>query len=253
MRPLSLAREALVRLAWLLTITGLLVALVVPAASATQFKDEDREDPTATEEVEEDAGDDDEADRDRPESADPEDLGLVDDHEYESPQFGYAVEWSRDWDLDEFYEEPLISNNENEVDTLYLAWEDGEQFAWVIVTGQTASRGGPDADVEEWLDPDYIENQWDPEIEAEPILDDVSGDAGAVLYSVIDTENDDAQYYTMYLAIERDDYMLYLSFTSHVDFLEDAYVAVGDVLIDGEPVFQFFDWDDIEEAMDEAA
>jgi hypothetical protein len=239
----------------LLAVLGLVMTLVLPGAAAAQFKDDDRSDEDqATEEATEEATDDEEATEeadDDAEAADPEDLGLVDDREYESPQFGYTVEWSRDWDLDTFYEEPLVSDEEVAQDKLFLIWtgEDGEE-AYVIVTGQEASRGGVDEDVEEWTDPDYIEEQWEEGLEVEAILDDSSGNTGAVLFSLVDTENDDAQYFIIYAAVEREDgAMIYITFTVFEDYFENAYLGAEELLIDGEPVLNFLAWDDIADAI----
>jgi hypothetical protein len=244
------------RLAFLLAVLGLMMALVLPTTAAAQFKDDDRDDEDqateeATEETDDEATEEADDEEATEEAADPEDLGLVDDGEYESPQFGYAVEWSRDWDLDTYYEEPLISDEEIVQDRLYLIWTgvDGEE-AYVIITGQEASRGGVDEDVAEWTDPDYIEEQWEEGLEVEAILDDSSGNTGAVLFSLVDTENDDAQYFIMYAAVELDDgSMIYVTFTVFEDYFENAYLGAADLLVDGESVLNFLAWDDIEEAI----
>lgn len=235
--------------AWLLLVAGLVLALMVPTAAGAQFKgDRPEDDDPVTEEADLPAGEDDE---EADEAADPEDLGLVGRRSYESPQFGYTVDWSREWDVDEFYEEPLISDEDAEQDRIYLLWQgDAPEEAFLVITGQAASRGGVDEDVDEWLDPDFIENQWDETLEVEPILDDASRDTGAVLYSLVDTENDDAQYFVMYVAVELEDgTMIYITFTAFGEHFEAAYEAAGDVLVNDEPVLQFLEWDDIEDAI----
>jgi len=238
------------RLACVLAIFGLVTALMTPAVSAAQMGGDKGPSEEATEEADQDR-DDDEVD-----PTDWEAAGLIDDTEYESPQFGYAVEWSTDWGLDLYYDDidngtqPVMSNSDDDVDTLYLAWEDEPGApVWIVVTGQETNRGTPDGEVDEWTDRDWIDDQWASGIDVEVLLDDSGRDSAAVLYSLVDTDNDDAQFYTIYVAVYVDDYTLYLSFTAQEDFFEDGYAALEDVEIDGEPLFQYFDWDEIEEAI----
>ena len=243
------------RLAYLLAMFGLIAALMAPAVSAAQMGGDKGPSEEATEEATEEA-DEDRDDEDEVDPTDWEAAGLIDDTEYESPQFGYAVEWSTDWGLDLFYDDldngtqPVMSDTEDRFDTLYLVWEgDDDTPVWAIITGQEANRGSPEDEVDEWTDEDWMADQWASGIEAEVLLDDAGSDSAAVLYSLVDTDNDDAQFYTMYVAVYVDDYTLYLSFTAHEDFFEDGYAALEDVEIDGDPLFQYFDWDEIEEAI----
>lgn len=188
-----------------------------------------------------------------------EEAGLVDDRSYESPQFGYTVDWSRNWSLDLYYDQPdediqpVMSDEEIEQDLLYLIWTDNGEEAYAIISGQTANRGGPEGDVDEWTDPDYVEDEeiWGPGAEVEVLLDDTTRDSGAVLYSIVDTENDDAQYYTIYQSIELEDgATLYLTLQSTEDWLEGAYESwTSDVEIDGAPIEVVFEWEDIEAAL----
>jgi len=238
-------------------ILGLALCLVAPSVAGAQgIKGDDRDDATeeATAETDDNGGSDEYVWEDF------EDAGMTAEDAYESPQFGYTVEWSSDWAVDAYYLnddgddsiDPVMSDEDNEQDLLYLIWgEDGGEAAYVIISGQTAGRGGPDADVEEWTDPDYIEGQWNENFEVEALADDTTRDAGAVLYSVVDTEDGDAQYYTIYQSIELEDgSMLYLTFSAYEDWFEDSYTSWSeDVEIDGQPVDVVFTWDDIEAAL----
>lgn len=185
--------------------------------------------------------------------------GLIDDRSYESPQFGYTLGWSRDWALDVYYDlpeedlQPVMSNEDIEQDIIYLVWSGGSgEEAYAIVSGQTVNRGGPEGDVETWLEPDFIDDTWDPALEVEPLLDDSTRDAGAVLYSVADPENPDSLvYYTLYQSIELEDgTTLYLTFSAGEDVIEDAYASwASDLDIDGAPIDLVFEWEDIDAAM----
>lgn len=196
---------------------------------------------------------------DEPTGDDWEEAGLIDDQSYESPQFGYTVDWSRDWALDVYYDQPeeglqpVMSDERNEQDLIYLVWTGapGEE-AYVIVSGQLANRGGPDGDVEEWLDPDFIGDAWEPNFEVEALLDDTTRDAGAVLYSVADTEDPGGLvYYTIYQSMVLEDgTTIYLTFSAGEDWFEDAYESwTSDVEIDAAPIDVVFEWEEIEAAI----
>lgn len=183
---------------------------------------------------------------DRSDVTDEEEAGLTGRRAYESPQFGYAVDWTRDWGLDTYFETPVISKPDNEQDMLCLYWSDDESnYGYVYVIGQTDGRGGPDADVEEWLDEDYIAGQW-PNHDVTALLDDTSRDRGGVVY-LLEDPVEGYQYITIYMSIElRDGTMIYLTFSTAAASVELSYEALVDGLtLDGEPMFDLFDVDDI--------
>lgn len=188
-----------------------------------------------------------------------EESGLIDDQSYESPQFGYTVDWSRDWAVDVFYDQPeedlqpVMSDEDIGQDLLYLVWTGGpNEEAYAIISGQSANGGSPDGDVEEWLAPDFIEATWEPNLDVKPVLDDTTRNAGAVLYSVADAEDPGSLvYYTIYQSIALEDgTTLYLTFSAGEDVVEDAYASWASNLdIDGAPLDLVFDWEDIEAAI----
>jgi len=188
-----------------------------------------------------------------------EEAGLIDDQSYESPQFGYTLDWSSDWAVDVYYDQPeedlqpVMSDEEIEQDIIYLLWTNsaGDE-AYAIVSGRSTNRGGPDGDIEEWTDPDWIEQTWEPSLEVEVLLDDTTRDTAAVLYAVQDPEEPQGLvYYTIYQSIVLDEgTTLYLTFSAPEDVVEDAYDSwASDVEIDGAPIDVVFDWEDIEAAV----
>ena len=237
-------------------VLAMIVALILclsPAAVMGQgIKDAVNDDP-APEEATEEPFDPVE------QSSEWEDAGLIDDQAYESPQFGYTIDWSADWAVDLFYDQPdqdlqpVLSNEDIEQDIIYLLWSGGpDEEAYAIYSGQTANRGGPAGEVEEWTDPDYIEDAWSPDLEVEVLLEDTTRTSAAVLYSVEDPADPDGPVsYTVYQVIELEDgTTLYLTFSASEDVAEAAYASWSeDVEIDGEPLDVVFDWDDIEAAM----
>lgn len=235
-------------------VLAMIVALLcclVPAAALGQGIKDAADDP-ATEEATEEPFDPVE------QASEWEDAGLIDDQSYESPQFGYTLDWSSDWAVDvavvELYGyQPVSSDAEIEQDLLYLLWSGGpNEEAYVIVSGQTTNRGGPDGEADEWTDPDWIDENWEPNLEVDVLLDDTTRDAAAVLYAVEDSEDPGSPiYYTIYQSIALDDgTTLYLTFSAAEDVAEDAYDSwASDVEIDGAPIDLVFDWQDIEAAL----
>jgi hypothetical protein len=184
--------------------------------------------------------------RNRDDVTDPEEAGLIGRREYESPQFGYVVEWTRDFVPDEYFETPVISFPAEEQDALCLWIDDASLYGYLYVIGQTASRGGPDADLEAWTDEDYIAEQW-PELDVEVVIADANRSSAQVIFHQVDAAND-IEYYTTYVSMELDDEsIIYLTFVSDGASFEDAYqLAAEDVTIDGDPLFTVLDWEDIE-------
>jgi hypothetical protein len=184
--------------------------------------------------------------RNRDDVTDLEEAGLVGTREYESPQFGYVVEWSRDWVPDEYFETPAISFPAEERDALCLWLDDADLYGYLYVIGQTASRGGPDADLEEWTSEDYIAQQW-PDLDVEVVIADANRSSAHVTYLQVDAAND-TEYYTTYASIELDDEsIIYITFVSDAASFEDAYQLVAeDVTLDGDSLFTVLDWEDIE-------
>lgn len=183
---------------------------------------------------------------DRSDVTDEEEAGLVGRRSYESPQFGYAVDWTRDWVLDSYFETPVISKTDSEQDMLCLYWSDDDSnYGYVYVIGQTAGRGGPDADVEQWLDEDYIDDLW-PDLDVTVLLDDTSRDQGAVVY-LLEDPVEGYQYVHMFTAIELDDgNMIYVTFSTAAVSVEVSYPALVDGLeLDGKPMISLFDVEDI--------
>ena len=239
---ISMRGSILRRMLALLAVMLMLNTAVVSAQTGGDLKGD-----VATEEADEDEGGSGPCwTRNDDDVVDPEEAGLVGTGEYESPQFGYVVEWSTDLVPDEYFETPVISFPADEQDALCLWLDDASIYGYVYVIGQTASRGGPEADLEEWTDEDYIAEQW-PDLEVEVVIGDANSSSAQVTYHQVDPA-EDAEYYTTYASIELDDEsMIYITFVSDAASFEDAYELVAeDVTIDGDSMFTVVDWEDIE-------
>lgn len=238
-------RSGLWRVFALLAVILMLNTAMVAAQVSGGMKGE----PAATEEAEEEQSGSDAptcTEFDADDVTDPEEAGLVGRRQYESPQFGYVVEWTRDWVPDEYFETPVISHPGVGRDDLCLWLDDSSLYAYIYVIGQTASRGGPDADLDEWTDEDYIEGQW-PDLDVEVVIGDATRTSAQVTYHLEDPV-DGAEYYTTYLSIEmKDGSMIYVTFVSDAASFEDAYPMVTeDIELDGDSLFNVIDWEDIE-------
>ncbi len=239
---------------WLAAVIALMLCFLPAPVLGQDIKDALDDDPASEEATEEPF--------DPAEQAEEwEAAGLIDDQSYESPQFGYTLDWSRDWAVDTYYDlpdedvQPVMSNEDIGQDIIYLVWSGGRggEEAYAVVTGYPSRQGAPGDDVELWTDPEFIGQQWDSDaIEAEAILDDTARNAGAVLYSLVDLEDQAGPvFYTLYQSIELEDgTMLYLTFSASEDVIEDAYASwASDLEVDGEPIDLVFAWDDIDAAI----
>ena len=245
-------------LRWLrvLAILALTFMLAGPlTASAQGLKGNKGTDQATEEATQESTGDE------TPQAQDPEEAGLQTDTSYESPQFGYAIEWSKDWAVDTWYDDPantdqgpsVKSNTKAELDQIYLAWSGrSDATSYAIFSGQTANRGGAKGDVKEWTDKNYIADQWAENFDVKAISDDTKGKAGAVIFSVYDTDQD-YQYYTIYQSIElKDGTTLYITFSGYEDYFIDGYTSFSeDVTLNGDPIDLVFTVDDAQAAIDD--
>ncbi len=182
---------------------------------------------------------------------DQEALGLVGTRRYESPQFGYEATWSRDWELDTYYDEPIVSDEEAVQDSLYLVWsEDEDTPAYLTVFGFEAQQVDAADMVETWESAAFLEEQF-PDHETEVVLADDARDRGSVVYRQIDTETD-AEIVTVYEVVMLDDgeTMVLLSVSSEARNFEEALAAANaDIEIAEEAPFTTFDGEEIEEAL----
>ncbi len=121
---------------FLAMIVALLLLLMPATVMGQGIKDAVDDDPATEEATEEPFDPATEEPTDEPfdpveESSDWEAAGLIDDRSYESPQFGYTLDWSRDWAVDVFYDQPeedlqpVMSNEDIEQDIIYLLWTGG--------------------------------------------------------------------------------------------------------------------------------
>lgn len=160
--------------------------------------------------------------------SDPEELGIVDTGEYESPQFGTEVTWTDDW-------EPLLdgatlTDPDIEIDQLGLTSDVGNYSAILV-----ASNGG---DAASYLDIliDFREEEMADD-DFERIDQEVEGDAAWYTYSAMDPEQD-RRYVVVGEITEDGDLLVVSEVIAWPDVLTDAFdLAQETIEIEGEPPF----------------
>lgn len=205
----------------------------------TPEADEDEETPADDEEIE----------------LDPawEDAGLVSETEYESPQYGFIVEWSEPWELDDYYE----TDEDDETFTVFSDEDSGVDEVNIWVTDTTGllkidgslTEGDTAADIVEfWESDDYLEGLDDPD--AELLLSDGDEETGAAVFLWHASDGTEFVLYNEVTLIDDGDakIRLFLSATPE-EFMEMLGEAQDGIEIDGAAGFAVLDDADIEEVV----
>jgi hypothetical protein len=173
----------------------------------------------------------------RDDTVDLEDIGVVEDGLYESPNYGYEVEWTDDWTVD-----AENSASEDTYDFVQFISEDGYALS---ITGQELDRGDSI--------PDYVDRLLDneeDEYNTDIVLDEADEEEGGYL-GVYETE--DGVELVVYSAtwMHDDDLIVTVILIAPPDEFEDALDAAQDAFsVDGEPVLELFRTREIRNALD---
>jgi hypothetical protein len=183
-----------------------------------------------------------------------EDAGIVDDRAYESPIWGWDLEWERGWDLDTYFDPPVTTDEANRYDALHLVWNgDGGDYAYVAIEGARATVNDPADQIDVWTNPDFIDDAWGPTYDVTAILTYDDEDSAQVVYAIVDPVNGNAMYVTIFeVVVVNGDWVF---FTVNVDeaSLEAAFDAVTtDLALNGDPILTGISWEEIEEAIEDA-
>jgi len=240
-------------LAIMIAAANPLMTVAQPAGNWSVSAQTDKTDPD-----DEDDGDD---EQDAGTDADFEALGLTDETSYESPQFGYSVEWVDPWfiELEEYPEGSLMSDPTTEPpfdmvrvestvtsEAVYVygyllegSWlEDADDVPAEHVAGYYAYEDG------EGLEDTGIES-------IEMLFDDADDEFGAVLYLI--TWETGEQYISLSEMWLVDDFFIITSLSAHpLNFMETFTAAREGIEIDDEPAAGFLDEDDVAETVEAA-
>lgn len=231
---------------WLRLMAILSLSLVLVMPSVAHARDQKSDDST-TEEVECTPQTYD------PETYDPEDHGLINDTEYESPQFGHTLEWSGGWSVNSWYDDPantgegpsVWSNNWTERDSISL-YHDGAngETAWLEISIQSGNRGGPEGDLAMWLDKSFWSGY-----DGTAIAADTTRDMAAAVFVSEDADSGDV-YYLVYESVTLDDGVtMYLIWTFGEGWT-DYESASEDLALDGDSLDPVFTSAELEAAIE---
>lgn len=147
----------------------------------------------------EDVEDPDEDDRGstRGDSVDAEELGLVADDEYVSPQHDIDVLWDDRWEFDPSLSDPIGSDTESGIDWVVLTWLDGDGIFEIAIGVEPDFE--PEIMVDYWQSDEYLEGMPSG---TEVLLAESSRDRGAVLLLVPDDDMD-LVYYQEAVCLDR--------------------------------------------------
>jgi hypothetical protein len=184
-------------------------------------EDDEGDEPEATEEPEDDV------DETPSDDAELEDLGLIGAREYESPQFGSTVSWSRDWELGE---DLLVSDPAGLTDRLGLKHADLEATLFVSFFD------GSEISIDDWVTA-FEDNVAQNDLPVEVFDQAIEDDAAVIFYSY---EIDDELQYGLievYFDASEDVLVVVEILGAERDVAEAFDAAQEDVNVDGEAPF----------------
>lgn len=200
-----------------------------------------------------DVDDDDSDDRDDETGEIPEEweeIGITSEYSYESPQFGYTVEWEDPWMVDP--EEPGGSDTAMEMDELFLLWEPGRQdLTGVSLLGIPSEPGGVGRFGEFLLSAEGRGVWFTDTYDVEDVLANIEESAFEILFSMSTTEDGEFVGWVFILGTEiTPDQWVIGTMAASDDLLEDVFGGLTDkVFVDGENVVRLTTWRDIERAI----
>jgi hypothetical protein len=170
--------------------------------------------------------------------------GLTSLTSYQSPLYGYTVEWSDDWGVSPLELRP--------VDSQPNVREGGRDILHLARTGLQATLSIVSMPDEGMTIPERFEEAIASEREGHDVVASHSSSASAMWVERIVTGEPPAVstvIVTQLLALD-DGVALVIWLTAPQDALEAAFVDASGVLVDGEPIFTGIPWDEIEDALD---
>lgn len=182
-------------------------------------------------------------------SADVEDLGLVSDTEYVSPQFGIEVVWDDRWVFDsEYLEQPIGTDEENGEDWITLVWGGGTGGDITVAVSELDDFE-PAQIIEYWESDEYVDQF---EASGEVLLAESSDDRGAVLILLDDGEEGIVIYReAVCLSPECDQVAFIMVVSSVVDASDVIADAEEGIEIEGETATGMFSTREINRALDQ--
>lgn len=173
-----------------------------------------------------------------------EDLGVVSQGEYLSPQFGSELVWDDTWLLYEDADEPVVSDEEEGTDSITLVWDD-DGVALIRVELVDAQGATPGDLVEYWTSDDFLDTSSDL------VLEDSGRDRGGVVTLDATEDGTEVVIYREVHLLDDGDTLGLITFLSEPVDAEDALLdAQGGIELDDEAVLAYFDTEEVIEAVE---
>jgi hypothetical protein len=179
-----------------------------------------------------------------------EDLGITGQYSYESPQFGYTVEWEAPWMLDP--DDPATSDPGMQTDEVVLVWEPGAaQSVGVAVLGIPADAGGIVGLDEFLVSPQGKQVWFADKYETEDLLINNGDTSFEYLILLTDPEVESFSSWVFLVGTEvtPGDWVL-ATLVSSEEMLEETFEGLSDQLyVNGGSVVSLTTWRDIKRAI----
>lgn len=179
-----------------------------------------------------------------------EDLGITGEYSYESPQFGYTVEWEAPWMLDA--DDPATSDPGMQTDEVVLLWEPGAaQSVGVAVLGIPADAGGIVGLGDFLLSPQGKQVWFADKYETEDLLVNNGDTSFEYLILLTDPEVESFSSWVFLVGTEvtPSDWVL-ATLVSSEEMLEETFEGLSDQLyVNGESIVSLTTWRDIKRAI----
>ncbi len=176
------------------------------------------------------------------------DFGVTSASTYESPQYGYLVEWETPWTVDPF--DPGMTDPDSGLDNLVLKWDGASREAITVsLVGFSASSMGIEAFGDYVSSREYLD-EWETDIIK---VEERFYDADAFSFELLITMSDDQTVvnwvYLLGVEVSPDAWMLATLMTTD-DHLEVSYNDLSAlVAVEGESLIRLTTWRDIERAI----
>ena len=175
-------------------------------------------------------------------------LGLTGERSYESPQFGYQLDWARDWAVDEAG--PGESDRAEELDILVLRWA-SDEIAYINFMGFTMLAPNIELMMDNAENPEMVAELYGGDYGVEIVLSERDDDIQEVAYHLVAGDDPDTQRWMISSLRVLDEGLVLTTNVLLVD--EDLLVEVSEAFVDGvslngEPLMQLLSADAILEA-----
>lgn len=217
---------------------------VTPEDDATDEADETPE-ADATDEADETPQADATEEADETPEADTDFPGLVAEGEYESPQYGTGITWTDAWIVDESRDEPIFSNEDDRIDTVFLT-DAATESTIIYMTVEELSSSDPEDILDLITREGYNEEVFGIDPDSEVLLADSTADSAAIL--VVDDSGVDPLVILMEVhALNDEGLVAFVDFRAYAsDIDEEVLTALEqDLEIEGRPGLTVFTVDEV--------